>query len=556
MLCINALLLSALYAAFLHFTENYIEQRRGTTLIYDVNPLRRQHLVPKQTYTRYGTRFRINSSGMRGPDPSEESSPGALRVFTLGGSSVFDHHAPTSWAERVGGLLSEYTTCNVESFNAGVPGYSSRESMAFYHDFIRYQSPDVVMLYHGWNDVKYMLPFKDGIDTNRFFSVRSWRDKYKFLTAPQPVRNWEALKMMLQDTFEGSKVLQEKATRSSLDLLTGSAWAASPAPRGGAALVAKWADSPGMAFFKNNVLAFVQAVKSDGALPVLVAQITLAVPELSAEAAGKIAYQFIGLDNDNLVAVNDAMVDVLRQVSRQEGVPLIDLRKSFNGDLRFLKDHVHMSRLGSEVFAEGLAQALLPVLAERGCASTGVCEGPGMAVRWAFDEEGGKGSPSLDTAYHVQLVNGARIEDGRLVLQDDKSRAVVKSDSIFNLPEDFSISATIEADPHHPEQSAGLVIKPQSYRFAIRKGRLAFYGYGIKPQRWIVGPEVPVGEAVGVGVRVKEGVLSFVLGDDVVRARGIAGKLTETGSNLKIGFGLGVFKGAIDDVRIRVPLKQ
>ena len=361
----NVLLLTVAYLGFLHYTEKYIDKRRATTLVYDINSLRRHHLLPDQSFNKYGLTFTINGAGMRGPQPSTRPDPETLRLFVLGGSAAFDHRVARSWPERLGELLSEHAARKVESFNAGIPGYTSRESMAFYHDAIRFFSPDIVLIYQGWNDAKYMVPFEHGVDANRFFYVRSWREKYQFLTAPQPFRNWEALKMMFREFMENTDVLREGACLSPLfRSFGGTAWAQAPATGIDPGLREKWAATPGMSFYRHNILAIVHAVKSDGALPVLVAQNTLAAPGLKEELRKKIAYKYVRLDHENLVAVNEAMVDVLKQVSRDENIPLIDLRQSFNGDPRYFYDHVHMTKLGSRTFAEALARTLVPFVQE------------------------------------------------------------------------------------------------------------------------------------------------------------------------------------------------
>jgi hypothetical protein len=138
--------------------EFYVAKKREMTLIYESNPLRRQHLLPNQQYKRGDVVIHINQLGLRDNPPQRPKPPRSCRIAVMGGSSVFDIRAghQASWPSRLSKELARQGLGGVESINAGVPGYTSRESIAFYHDNIRFLKPDVVLLYEGWNDAKYI----------------------------------------------------------------------------------------------------------------------------------------------------------------------------------------------------------------------------------------------------------------------------------------------------------------------------------------------------------------------------------------------------------------
>ena len=209
--------LSIVGAVLMAITERFIHKQDKSMLVYDFHALRRQVLLPNQAFDSGTAHFTINEYGLRGASPAMPKPEGVVRIFGMGGSSAFDHllSEGQSWPERLGSLLSESGVAAVESFNAGIPGYCSRETLALYKDKIRYLAPDVVVFYLGWNDVKYMDAFKDGVDVDAFFYVTDFSDHNKLFKAPRPLRNWYAMKMMYLQWREdaGDHVIEQRRSK-------------------------------------------------------------------------------------------------------------------------------------------------------------------------------------------------------------------------------------------------------------------------------------------------------------------------------------------------------
>lgn len=329
-------------------SEDYIARHRATTVVFEAHPFARQALAPNQDYRHGSARFRIGPHGQRGVAPSVPKRDGTTRVIAVGGSAVFDHLTSESWPERLPLELARLGRRGVEAFNFGVPGYSSRETLAHYHDRVHRYRPDVVVLYQGWNDVKYMRRFLESADVDRHYAYRgAFASQYAFLTEPRPYRNVLALQRMWQDSFRAPG-LQENGGR-----LTS---AATPVP------ATAWAGSAGLAFFTRNVRALVRQVKADGGVCVLVAQASLASADLPAAERTRIAYRYVGLSHDELVAVNAAMAEALRRIAREEGVPFVDPRSALDGRADLFSDHVHLRAEGSARLARIVAQGLAPVV--------------------------------------------------------------------------------------------------------------------------------------------------------------------------------------------------
>lgn len=342
---VNLALFGGGYWTFLEVTDWYIDTLRPAMLMYDPHPFYRQQLKPNQHYRKGGVEFDIGPHRLRGPMPTATKTVDRPRVFFMGGSSVFDHLTSVSWPERFGQLVG------AESHNAGVPGFSSRETVSFLYDKIRYYDPDIVVFYLGWNDVKYMKLFKDEIDVDRHYTFRSaFFAQYDIFSKPRPVRNWIALKRLFSRA--STRLRENRAVSSD----TGNAHSDPPGSE------IEWAKTKGIQFWESNVTNFVRMAKQFNIRAILSAQTTLVVDSMPEKDKKVVAYEFVNLTHQELVSVNQAMAECLRRVAQREGVPFVDPRGRLNGKRQFFGDHIHVSPEGSEVLAQEMARLLGPLI--------------------------------------------------------------------------------------------------------------------------------------------------------------------------------------------------
>lgn len=337
-------------------TEWFIARKAKTTLVYTPNPHYRQDLSPNQTYTRDGFEYRIGPHGLRGVEPVTPKPPGVRRVAVMGGSSVFDFRVGTSWPERLQTKLRDRGLERIEVFNAGVPGFSTREVIPFLERKIAAYAPDVVVLYAGWNDVKYMKASRSlpEVKLRPYPKPRPGaRDPYAWLTAPRPYRNWYALPILWGKVRLRAGVVEENTGAAP-------ARAAPPAKTKTSTLPPPaWADSAGMRYWEANLRRFVEAVRAVGAEPVFVLEATLYASDTSAADKARITYRYVKLSHEELVEVSDVMTETLQRVAAELRVPVIDPRPDLRGRSAHFHDHVHLTEAGSEA----LAEAVLPELA-------------------------------------------------------------------------------------------------------------------------------------------------------------------------------------------------
>jgi lysophospholipase L1-like esterase len=111
-------------------------------------------------YPRPGFRRELlshNSLGYRGPEIEPDKPDGVYRIVALGGSTTYttgiqdNNLTYTALLQKV--LGETYGHERVEVINAGAGGYSSWESLANLQFRVLALDPDLVLVYHGVNDV-------------------------------------------------------------------------------------------------------------------------------------------------------------------------------------------------------------------------------------------------------------------------------------------------------------------------------------------------------------------------------------------------------------------
>lgn len=144
-----------------------------------------QIYYPTPNYRHAGTVH--NSLGFRGSEISRVKPPGVFRIVLVGGSSTYDTSIPDNnqtFASKLSDALKNtYQYKHVEVINAGVPGYTSWESLINFEFRVLDLSPDLVVYYEAVNDVhaRFVLPSAYRADNG---GLRQW-------WSPPPIPAWE-----------------------------------------------------------------------------------------------------------------------------------------------------------------------------------------------------------------------------------------------------------------------------------------------------------------------------------------------------------------------------
>ncbi|MHA2113832.1 MAG: SGNH/GDSL hydrolase family protein [Candidatus Hodarchaeales archaeon] len=274
-----------------------------------------------------------NSLGFRGKEINVEKG-NHFRIFCFGGSStygsrVFEEHAYPYVLDK---LLSETRINNnkIEAINAGLPGYASGHILSLFHFRILPLSPDMIIVYSGYNDLQPRLAGTSASDYTGFF--KTWDNPYfkrilfSSILARKIIGQRIAVKFNIPDLIWPPHIVDLVSTGFS---------------KHSEANLKK--TTP--AVFHRNILSLVQLAKAND---VKVALVTLAFWPDKKNTLVNAYKQGIMEHNEET-----------RKIARNENVFLIDLEKIFPRKAHLFADDIHMSEEGNAIRAKLIYEALL-----------------------------------------------------------------------------------------------------------------------------------------------------------------------------------------------------
>jgi lysophospholipase L1-like esterase len=333
----------------IYFTEGF-EIRDG----YATDPVLGFRPAP---YTRmrnaWGIEFRHNSLGFRGPEIRAKKAPGTLRVVTMGASTVYgffvaEEETSAARLERI--LARRLPGFRVEVVNAGVPGWTSRESLLSLEPRVLSLEPDVVLLMDGRNEVFPQLynGYRDDYSHYRRlgFDFRtlnaSWRRLFRLshLAMILTTRGVGRFGFSLRDEHPIYGYVRYENQPDLEDIRRNAREAGRE--RG----------------FRRNLESFVETTRARGAVPVLVS-----VPFWPEkwEATGI-------LEKDEAIVpyVTEAVIRnnaIVREVARVTSTAFVDSTPISRAE--YLYDDCHLNPEGEQILAAMMDRAIGPLLAQR-----------------------------------------------------------------------------------------------------------------------------------------------------------------------------------------------
>ncbi len=286
------------------------------------------------------------------PEITPAKPPRTIRIAFLGESSTAGTGTllPDSitWPWQVAENLRhrQGRSDSIEFLNAALGGYSTFESMGRLWSRVRFYSPDIAVVYHGWNEMYYFKAV-DRIANWHTLPDGSWG-----LEASAPVAlyaprwyDWLA---------RPSQLLTKVRLRFSPSL--------SGEVRSGVLQqpLADHYDRRGLEIFRTN-LRLIRATAQTLGIELFVGkQATLIVVGLPARERARVRYDFHGFNHD-------AHVDAFNQINRiiDEEIPadrIIDVTP-LSGVPENFHDHIHPTDLGAARTAAIMADALAPAVA-------------------------------------------------------------------------------------------------------------------------------------------------------------------------------------------------
>ena len=113
------------------------------------NPYLLWEMVPGER-TELGAKVSVNQRGLRGAEIAAQAPQGVRRVVVVGDSSVYGHGVSDS--ETFASQLQDRLGDQFEVINAGVPGYSTEQSMNLLNLRVWDLSPDLLVIGSLWSD--------------------------------------------------------------------------------------------------------------------------------------------------------------------------------------------------------------------------------------------------------------------------------------------------------------------------------------------------------------------------------------------------------------------
>jgi lysophospholipase L1-like esterase len=301
-----------------------------------------------------GVVYEINEKGYRGLNFETKKPDGAIRIIVYGGSAAFDTEATKGedWPHRVQKKLHEEGYSEVEIINAGIMGHTALESVGklFTEGYVF--EPDYVLIYNGWNDIKYF-------DSNKT-ALRTLQPSLQGFDPRVQYGNF--LDRWLCEGSQLYNVLRRVYYKTKLKIGKEGLRKAKDKQEGISALKPK-----GFQQYRLAMEVFVDLARNIGAEPILVTQARLVHEsnELTERQQRRIDYHHVGLNHEALVETFDRLDAIVKKVAAEKKALLIDASAPLSGKAWAFEDHVHFLPKGSEAMAQLIADRLKGILADK-----------------------------------------------------------------------------------------------------------------------------------------------------------------------------------------------
>jgi lysophospholipase L1-like esterase len=310
--------------------------------------------IPNPGYVKGSNRH--DSLGFRGDGIGRVKPAGQFRIACLGGSTTYDidvEDYTKSYPAVLERLLRERTSRDVRVINAGVPGWTTWESLINLQLRVLDLEPDLIIVYHGVNDVAPRLswpPERYRSDNSQLHSVPStilWPSVFEH----------SALGRMAMTKW-GGRISHMRVDRAfgthgpgSWSWLFGKQKADGTYPRGIFTEVspAEMLERNPPTYFRRNVESMVAIAQSRG-IEVVLASFALSTQSQNMRDLATLSEEYrTAIDESN---------QVLREIAGRTGARFIDFAALMPHEARYFTNPVHNTAAGAEVKARLFCDSL------------------------------------------------------------------------------------------------------------------------------------------------------------------------------------------------------
>lgn len=343
-----------LYFSVIAYTDYLVRTR---TMTYSGD---RFHPYLQNTPIPNAAHLHINRWGFRGDDFDQQKGPDTFRIFMFGGSTVFCSTVPfeESHCRLLEKRLREaYPRVHVEVQNLGVDWHTTEHDtikLLFYaQDF----SPDLVVTFHGINDLVRSL-------TPDMFGDGQYRSDYRHYLGPAAnlVTGGRKVPWSVLTGYWCSDLLfdQIRITGPDGDGLGGVR--TSFVPKARPVEITAW---PSLAAFERNLRDFVEIARLKNMQVLLATQPSLYREDLTEADRQLLVFplsHYFNGQRPSLYSMIDGMGifnGATRQMAAELRVDLVDLERRMPKTTDYLYDDVHYTRTGNELVANAFAEQII-----------------------------------------------------------------------------------------------------------------------------------------------------------------------------------------------------
>jgi hypothetical protein len=305
----------------------------------------------------------INAAGFRGKDiPPTRQNPPSYRVFLFGGSTMFSGtlRVPDSPGGILEHLLKErYPGIDFQIQNAATDWHSSQHSvMKLLFQALDYD-PDVVVIYHGVNDLV------RGLTPTELSRGEYWNDYRHYLGAVVGLLDHNRTRRTVMRLYTGcwfSDFRYDAVPVLGPDGRGVNGMRVIFLPRTEPVEVTEWKS---LGAFERNMRYFAEIAQARGIPVVMASQPSIYRPDLTER---ELAPTWIAAAHHedgrrpSLASMIDGMAQfnaTTRRVAEDMGAGFVDLDAAMPKTLEYFYDDVHYTRRGAEVVAQTLYEHLV-----------------------------------------------------------------------------------------------------------------------------------------------------------------------------------------------------
>lgn len=267
---------------------------------------------------------RVNSFGFRGKEFTLQKDPMKTRIVCMGNSCTFGFEIKwTSYPDELEKILNSSSPKEkYEVINAGIPDYSSYQGLQLLEKRVLGLNPDIIIISYGWNDIRttHQIPDKYQKVNIYFYYIDTLLNKFRVYQALNKAITSVKKMLVRNDNSEVKSVRR-----------------VSPSD------------------FKNNLESMIKIARSHS-IKVYI------LNEPSGETEDQI-HSYL----ENFLKDHVLYNEIVKTVSVESQVPLIDIVKLFNGkkgeklfDNPYpRKDLIHPNLLGEKLIANEIAKTIL-----------------------------------------------------------------------------------------------------------------------------------------------------------------------------------------------------